>query len=163
MYYDTATNILYWWNGTAWVGGPGTTRVARAYRNAAITGLANAAWTALPTDTASYDPGGNLSAAKDRYTCPTTGYYHFNATIEGGGSVSGVAIGAAIMKNGTVAAAGAISQVSNTASPIGASVSDIVSCNANDYLQLAYGIWTAASATIYTGASATWFSVVWVG
>jgi hypothetical protein len=144
---------------TSLAGAVGTTTPARMYRNAAWT-LGNAAWTKVPLDTLSYDPGGNVSLINSRYVCPATGSYQVNGAALGQAIPTSGFITVAIYKNGSVAANGsAVSAPTET----GAIVADVVQCNAGDYLELwAYQSGTAGWPT-YPGSAGVYFSVVQVG
>jgi hypothetical protein len=161
-YFDTTTNILYYWNGTMWATGgtAGPVTAARAYRNTALT-LTSSAWTILPIDTVASDPGGNVSVASNRYTCPATGTYQVETQVQALTTAASQYIIAAIYKNGTRVAEGVFSQASSGGVYIESVASDLVSCNAGDYLQVAY-ICNAALA-IGVGAATNYLSVVQVG
>jgi hypothetical protein len=129
---------------------------ARAWRSAAYT--LGTGWTKFPVDTIAYDPGACFNLANSRYTVPATGYYQCNAGFTVNDVTTTDSYVAAIYKNGTSAASGA----TVAANPVeaGATVSDIVFCNAGDYLEF----WTyAAAKPIYPSSSGCYFSVSMVG
>src|SRR6516162_4174532 len=89
LYFDSGTDILYYWNGTAWVsggsgsgGGGGATMAARAYRNGAQT-ISASGYTRVPLDVGSYDTSGMYQAASSRMVASVAGYYQVDAEIAG--------------------------------------------------------------------------------
>jgi hypothetical protein len=100
---------------------------ARAYR--AASGPAHTGgYQKMSLDTISYDPNGYFDVVTNgRYNVPVTGYYHVDAEVYTGGTFTFVAI----YKNGTQAAIGGANSTGT-----GAMVSDVIYCNAGDYLEL---------------------------
>lgn len=111
-------------------GGGGTPVVARAYRNASFSFSAGV-WTKVPLDTESFDPQGAMDVVTNgRYNVPATGWYQVDAGVDVGNSNVGVV---GVYKNGSQAAySGGTFGANGTA----ATVSDIIQCNAGDYLEL---------------------------
>ena len=109
---------------------------ARAVRNAALT-LTVSAWTKIPVDAVVYDAGQNVSLANGRYVCPVGGYYQIDSAVSVNSAATGILVQGAIYKNGANTAVGSAS-MSNTANPqtLGSQTSDVVQCNAGDYLEL---------------------------
>jgi hypothetical protein len=134
----------------------GPVTAARAYRNAAFT-TAGAGTAKVPLDTIGYDPGSNINTASNRYVCPATGTYHVDGQFSSA-VTSGVAQ-AMIYKNGVLITPGI--SASATTNGLAASVTDLIQCNAGDYLEL----WTYTSAAIalYVGSQGNYLSVVQVG
>jgi hypothetical protein len=143
-------------------GAVGPVTPAKAQRNAALTTVA-ATWTKMPLDTVSYDPGGNVSLASSRYVCPATGYYLVTGevTLNPGVAYSDQTLVAAIYKNGGQIAAGQRMSRTDTTNSLDSVVSDIISCNAGDYLELWY--YTNGGGWAVSQGSFTYLSVVQVG
>jgi hypothetical protein len=118
------------------------TTAARAYRNAAFN-MPAGAWTKIPVDTVGTDPGGHISLPNSRYVCPVTGYYAVSISVAYTPTAAAL-VAAACYKNGTAAFKSLISEPTPTAGVAGASASDIVFCNAGDYLEL-YGLSSVAA------------------
>jgi hypothetical protein len=132
---------------------------ARAYRNAALTtGVGGGA---IAVDTITNDPGGNFSVATGRYTCPATGYYQVNGEVEYTNVPANGQFTAQVYKNGAVFSEGATQVNSVAGNSCGTSVSDVIFCNAGDYLQLAG--WTSAAFALRIGSTWNYLSVVQVG
>jgi hypothetical protein len=165
MYYDSGTNSLYYWNGTSWVTGgggatnPNATYAARAYRANAGAAVGVNAWTKIPLDTTSFDPGNNFQIANSRYICPVAGYYAVDGrfTLNVGGADYNIICSAAIYVNGLARAEGTRSSHSDLSTFVAAAVTDVVQCNAGDYIEL-YGIATQGY-DIIQGATADYLSV----
>ena len=170
-YYDTGLNQLLYWNGTTWVaggsGGSGGTTIvnaapvpqntaARAYRAAAL-GTTAGAWNKVGLDTTTFDPGGNISLANGRYICPVAGLYQVE------GQFSAVAVAGNLMvpgvyKNGALTSSGSANYVAAGDSVDSrANVTDIVQCNAGDYLELY--VYTSMAVSLESGAGLNYLSV----
>jgi hypothetical protein len=145
---------------TSLPGAVGPVTAARAYRNAALT-LTASAWTKLPVDTISSDPGGCVSLASGRYVCPATGSYQVSGDVFVSATASGQSISAGILKNGTLVAQGA-TVMAPASGGIGSVVADVIQCNAGDYLEVGY--YCAPTALpIATTPTMNYLSVVQVG
>lgn len=106
---------------------------ARAYRSAALN-VPNAAFTAIALDAESFDSATLHSTVTNtsRITVPTAGHYEVHATLRyqaGAGNLRLVGI----YRNGTQ-----IATNWSGATALGLSVSDVVPCAANDYIEM-YG------------------------
>jgi len=130
-------------------GAVGPTTPARMHKAGFTSPAASAQ--VMPFDVLDYDPGGNINLATYRYTCPATGYYQVDWTLNSGVGPAGtnITMYASIYKNG--AGYGTISRATETSTDGWASVggSDLIPCNAGDYLQLYYytsGAWNNTSA-----------------
>jgi hypothetical protein len=142
-------------------GAVGATTTARMYRNAAFVGTAGG-WQLLPLDAIAYDPGGNCNTSTNRYVCPATGYYEVAGEVNMPSGASGQYIAAGIFKNGAlITGGGAIQSSLAGGAAFAAGVTDVVQCNAGDYLQLAYA--ANAPLTANVGSVNTYMSVVQVG
>jgi hypothetical protein len=107
---------------------------SRAYRNAALS-ITSGAWNKVPLDTISFDTNGYMDVTTNgRYNVPASGSYLVvaNAAL---GAPSGQDAYVSVFKNGV--------EVSEASSPVpsgGAAVepvlTDIIQCNAGDYLEL---------------------------
>jgi hypothetical protein len=118
-------------------GTAGPTTVARAYRNAAYT-LPGNGWQKIPIDKVDFDPAANISTANGRYTAPATGYYQVNGEVALGpttGNIS-VMVHSALYVNGNYKTTGTVVSNSDNNGYMRASVSDILSLNAGDYVEL---------------------------
>ena len=142
------------------VGGPQV--AARAYRAAAFT-LTAAAYTKIPIDTVTYDTSAAVSTANGRWVAPAAGYYSvqgqvdFNLNVAGGGATV-----ALIYKNGAVITQGNAFGPSNAqSSEWGATVSDVVSLNAGDYLEL--WAYSTAALPLYVATTRNYLTVTRVG
>lgn len=131
------------------------------YLAANQTGVADATFTKILFDTENFDTNNNF--ASNKYTVPVTGFYQINlyATVTLGSS-NGVSMIASLYKNGSEfrrSDAGQPTAASNTATNLGATVSDIVSLTAGDYLEgFVYADVTASTSTINAGPVITRFS-----
>jgi hypothetical protein len=143
-------------------GAVGATTPARAYRNAAFTSPGGA-WTKLPLDTIGNDPGGNFSVANSRYTCPATGTYQVNGSFTMANQASGDQAGLAIYKSGAMVAIGDMAWSTSTTGGTGVNISDVIQCNAGDYLELWCYTSVQRAMTNAGSAFANYFSVVQVG
>lgn len=154
-YYNTGTNTSYYWNGTAWVTGSGTTVVARAYRNAAFT-LTAAAWTKIPIDTTSFDTTGIVQIANGRFVVATAGYYQVEGGVQFVAPAAQRCI-AGIYKNGVVVAYAEGDSPGAGSYPMPCTA-DVVYCNAGDNLELwayctaAYSIISGSNTAYLTAA-----------
>jgi hypothetical protein len=136
--------------------------VARAYRNGALSIPINTS-TKVPMDTKSYDPGGCFDTTINfRYNAPVTGYYQVNASLLLLVSATGTytEIAGWIYKNG-VSYTEIVSEPA-VESYVGAWFSDIIPCNAGDYLELFVYV-TPQTATLLQGAQYNYLSIVQVG
>ena len=127
--------------------------VARAHRVAAWTTATGSA--KIPVDTVTFDAGGHFApVANGRYTCPVTGLYHVSGNVTAGGTTTG-AIQIWVARNGGTAGAG--STVGSTSAGAGVSVSDVIACNAGDFLEL-YA-WCAGAYVLSTGPATNYLAV----
>ncbi len=136
----TATGLtgfgLAVWDGLSWQDVSSAVTVARGTRTAALT-IPAAAWTKIPLDTATFNPGGHLDIATNhRYNVPANGYYQVNAQALISVSATGTYTECitAVYKNGTEA----IGDVTFPAIETYQSnlVADIIECTAGDYLEM---------------------------
>ena len=141
LYFDSGTDILYYWNGTAWVsggsgsGGGGATMAARMYRNAAFPLVAGSQ--IVPIDAISYDTSGLASTANGRINIAVSGYYQVDAECSYASTVANQSVIVGIQKNGNVLVAqGSAMWGTVVGNQMLASVADVVQLNAGDYLQL---------------------------
>jgi len=141
LYFDSGTDILYYWNGTAWVsggsgsGGGGATMAARMYRNAAFPLVAGSQ--IVPIDAISYDTSGLASTANGRINIAVSGYYQIDAECSYASTVANQSVIVGIQKNGNVLVAqGSAMWGTVVGNQMLASVADVVQLNAGDYLQL---------------------------
>jgi hypothetical protein len=143
-------------------GAVGPVTPARAYRNAALTVLATT-WTKVLVDTISYDPGANMSVANGRYVCPATGWYQVEGQVMWGATSATVNCYTAIYKNGVAVSNGTVLNVTgDNVNPRGQTVSDLVQCNAGDYLELY--CYSSVNYSLGVGSTAgNYLSVVQVG
>src|SRR6516165_331729 len=139
-------------------GAVGATTPARAYRNAAQTPAGGTSKVSL--DTISYDPGGNFSTVNSRYTCPATGTYQVDAQVTVMSAASGDYIIAAIAKNGGVVVSGNNTNATGASQGLTSVVSDVLSCNAGDYIELNT---IGNGKPLSTSAANNFLSVVQVG
>jgi hypothetical protein len=113
---------------------------SRAYRTAAFT-AGSSAWLKIPLDTIDYDPANNFDVITNgRYNCPVSGRYLVLGgvlhNLHGTGTAQKDAL-AAVYKNGTAVTHGGFSMNLSVWDTAGAaSVCDVVSCAAGDYLEL---------------------------
>jgi len=142
-------------SGTA---GPNT--AARAHRSAAGYTTTAGTWTKVPLDITDLNPGGTMDTT-GRYTCPATGTYQVNGQIRFSSVSANQQLGVSIYKNGTVKVAEGGMATAGAAGDEGATVSDLVQCNAGDYLELfAYG---SGAQSLVLNAADNYLSVVQVG
>lgn len=133
------------WVDQAYALGYAMQTAARAYRNAALT--TGAPTTKIVFDTISHDPGNNISLANGRYVCPTTGYYKVDANIAFTCAPS-YTYQTLVFKNGVQAIGGdGVKFRGTTGDGVYLGASDIIQCNAGDYLEL-YAYSDTASALI---------------
>lgn len=147
---------------TSLPGALGTTTVARAYRNAALS-LTNG-WQKVPLDTVATgcDPGSNFDVVTNhRYNVPATGFYQVNAAASVNTTATGESIEVAVYKNGSAVTWGTTANNNSAVQTIDAAASDITLCNKGDYLEL----WVYSSTTLSwnTGPNYGYLSVVQVG
>lgn len=121
---------------------PANQGAARAYRNAAFT-LVSSSDSVLPVDTVSFDSGSNVNLAGNRYVCPITGFYHVDVQVSVSSGAAGQTITAEVWKNGAIWSSGSQVVASAGSQGLQATCSDIVQCNAGDYLQPGY--WCSAA------------------
>ena len=114
-------------------GGVGNT-AARAYRLTSFTVPASG-WTKIPVDAVTSDPGGNLQIANGRYICPATGVYKVTGNVQQANNGAGN-VGVAVGRNGVITAKAVMSEAAGPAQTIGAVTSDLIFCNAGDYIEL---------------------------
>jgi hypothetical protein len=153
-YFDTTTSILYYWNGTMWTAsGTAGTMAAKAARLGAFN-LAASAFTKVPLDTTVYDTSGLVSIASGRINIVTAGYYQVNAQLEANNTAANQRLIVAVYKNGAEISRGGGSQLPvSPGAPLDYTLSDVVQCNAGDYLEL-YGYNGAVGvASMSVGAS----------
>jgi hypothetical protein len=131
----------------------GAATPARMYRSAALAYAAGAI-TLMPFDTASYDPGSNLTVgASAKYTCPATGYYQVNVAMcfgEGGAQYNEML--GYIYKNGAAVVEVVTFNALETYGEL--QMTDIIACDAGDYLQAYFyneeGPWNVVAGPTYT-------------
>jgi hypothetical protein len=138
MYFDSTTDILYYWDGTKWASGGGgagggSTMAARAYRNAAFTATSTIA--PVPLDTVSFDTSGLVSTAQGRINIAVAGYYQVDASVAFTAPTTTRCI-AWVYKNGSPAITSETEAPSNPGQAPNAVVSDVIQCNAGDRLEL---------------------------
>lgn len=150
------------------IGGAGGNAVtpttgARANRQGAYT-LPGTGAQKIPLDTIDNDPGNRFTIASNRYVCPNTGWYQVNAqacgTETGNVNLTWVPT---IYKNGTPAAQGDFVGWSAVDAIVSGTVSDLVYCNAGDFLEL--WVFTSVALPLSVGAGSVtnnWMSVVQV-
>lgn len=116
--------------------GTASTSAGRMYRTAAFSPTVANAWQKVPLDTVTYDTGGMTSVVNGRLVCPVAGYYQVNAEVLFSASATGTYTycGCSIAKNGVLQAQ-AYSAPAIQADG-SATVSDVIYCNAGDYLEL---------------------------
>jgi hypothetical protein len=142
-------------SGTA---GPQT--AARAHR--AATGYTTTAgtWTKVPLDLKDFDTAA-LMDGTGRYTCPATGTYQVSGQARFSGLTANQVVGVGVYKNGTTKVSEGGTATAGATGDEAATVSDLVSCNAGDYLELfAFG---SAASSLVLGAADNYLSVVQVG
>jgi hypothetical protein len=124
---------------------------ARAYRSAALS-MATNTWVKIPVDTLNFDTGSNMDVGTNhRFNCPVTGYYHVEGNIQAISAVQQVAI----YKNGiTIDIGGGTA----SSSGVNAVVSDVLFCNAGDYLEL-WGYTGGSSLTTADGTTSNYLAV----
>lgn len=141
FYWSTDTADLAYNNGSAWLSvAPAAATVGRAYRNAALS-LTAGGWSKIPLDTKSFDPGGHFDIATNhRYNVPNSGYYRVDASLAVQLNNNPQVFQIGVYQNGSIVVSGEIITVRGSVNPdtYGLTLSDIVSCNAGDYLEL-YG------------------------
>ena len=111
----------------------------------------------VPFDTRNYDSSNNFDTVGHRYVCPANGYYKVDAGWYTNGVIAAgqIIAAAGIAKNGigNVVSQGPEGAGATSGGNTCAGVSDIILCNAGDYLQLAaYGstAWSLNNATHLT-------------
>lgn len=127
---------------------------ARAYRSAAMTLTANS-FSVINTDTAVYDAGNNLPTSKNYYVCPVAGYYQVDAAI----TATATAAGQSLQVN--ISNGGSATNQAAAAGPLTTTISDVIKCNAGDFIQMFYNC--SAALAVVTGLINTYFSVTLVG
>lgn len=156
--------ILSYLNGVWYGANPFATNLtqpARAYRAAALS-LVAATWTKIPVDTKSFDAGGNFDVATNRrYNVPQSGYYQVEAQVALSSTATGQQATIAIYKNGVLLTNGDSTYSSATGQSISSTVSEIVQCNAGDYLEI-WAFSTAALA-VSVGSNSNYLSVAQFG
>lgn len=140
--------------------GQGFSTQARAYRNAAFN-AASGVWQMLPVDAVSFDPGNNISISNGRYICPATGWYQVSVGVGAGSTAAGQTLVAGLYKNGNSVTQGSASQSAASGLTMAAELSDIVYCQAGDYLQPAFYI--NAALAMGVGSTSCYISVTQVG
>jgi hypothetical protein len=142
-------------SGTA---GPNT--AARAHRNATGYTTTAGTWTKVPLDVLDIGAA-TLMDATGRYTCPATGTYQVSGQIRFSSVSANQVVGAAIYKNGTTKMSEGGTATAGAAGDEGATVTDLVQCNAGDYLELfAYG---SGAQSLVLGAADNYLSCVLAG
>jgi hypothetical protein len=146
---------------TSLPGAVGPTTPARASRTGALTSTA-ANWNRIALDTIQFDPGGNI--ANGRYTAPATGTYQVNGEVAFGPITASAdcMVHATIYVNGAFYSSGTVQSRSDSQGYVRASVSDVVSLKAGDYVEL-YSYTSGAFPLFSSGGSYNYLSVVQVG
>lgn len=146
----------------------GLSTVARAYRNAAYNLTTSLAKIQLDTVATGNDPGSNFNVAgadgtatKGRYTCSATGYYHVSYGAYATGTASAQTMVTSVYLNGVTRVSSSNQAQSGGSGAMAATGSDIIYCQAGDYMEL-WGITTPALAGV-PGVYTTFLSVVQVG
>jgi hypothetical protein len=158
-YFDTTTNALYYWNGTAWTSGAAAaTMAAKMYRNAAYSTITPGAYVKMPLDAIAYDTSGLASIANGRINITQAGYYQVDCAVGAtNGATSG--LGAGVFRNGTSLFAPGVSYGGAGQSYLNSTITDIVQCNAGDSLEVwVYG--AIAGISVGGGPSGVYLSVV---
>ena len=107
---------------------------ARAYRNAAFSVASG--WNKVPLDKTSFDAIGGFNLPSSRYVCPVSGLYHVDGNVTANTTAAGLFM-VAVYKNGVQRSSGVGAPVAPASSTeTNVNVSDIVQCNAGDYLEL---------------------------
>jgi hypothetical protein len=108
----------------------------RMLRSAAWTMPASASFSKIPLDTTTYDTGGMASVPNGRITCPTAGYYEVNANVMFNISTTAAytQVAVSIYKNGAQGSSNY--DYAAVVTNVGIAVSDVIYCNAGDYLEL---------------------------
>jgi hypothetical protein len=116
-------------------------------------------WAAVPLDTVHFDPSSSLVLASHTYVCKTAGYYQIDGTVSVTSTAGAQGLALAIAKNGAIYTQMAFQ--SSSAWTFGATISDIVTCAANDSI----GLWwfTTIPLAANAGSSLTAMAVVKVG
>ena len=128
-------------------------QAAKAYRAAAFTTVASTT-TVLPIDTVAYDPGGNVNLPGNRYICPAAGYYLVVVqTYMGPSTAAGQYVQQNILVNGSAVGSGTGVVAQGASFGLIGLASDIVHCNAGDYIQGTYYTTAALSVPIGTGVN----------
>jgi hypothetical protein len=141
-------------------GAVGPNTAARAHRSAAGYTTTAGTWTKVPLDVTDLNPGGAMDTT-GRYTCPATGTYQVNGQIRFSSVSANQQLGVSIYKNGTVKVAEGGMATAGASGDEGATVSDLVQCNAGDYLELfAYG---SGAQSLVLNAADNYLSCVLVG
>lgn len=125
------------------------TTAARLYRNTSTATLTPGTAAKVILDAAAYDPGNHLQVANSRYICPVTGYYQVNGQVIAP-SASGVEVLAEIYVNGGRASTGGATPAAST--DAGSVVSDVIKCNAGDFIELWAFQGAGAAMTPYPGS-----------
>ena len=124
------------------------TYAARAYRNTAFN--LSAGNTLIPLDTKAFDPGNNVNVTTGRYVCPVAGYYQVEGSLRVSCPSLNTTVGAMLFRSGSFYSDGDNHVTSVASETIGVGASDIIQCNAGDYIQL-YAYTNAANASLYIG------------
>ncbi len=83
-----------------------------------------------------FDSGNNIDSVNNRYVCPVNGFYQVNGEIHGQAGATTVNIITSVYKNGVETSRGNWQQGLAAGTTEAAVVSDVVQCNAGDYLEL---------------------------
>lgn len=129
----------------------GAQPAARAYRNSSLTLITG--WQKVPVDTLSFDPTGAMDVVTNhRYNVPTTGYYHVNAQVSLVLQNNPQQYGVAVWLNGVIGTGAQNTPTIRGGAAndgLGSAVSDIISCQAGNFLELwAYNVGAAGCALI---------------
>lgn len=140
--YETDTNLMYIYSGSAWT----TTRCAgRVYAAAGAFINALGAPVALVFDSTSFVRGG-MTAGSSGLTVPVTGIYQVNGHVKMQPPLAGATgFSPAILKNGTLAAYG--DQLDTSANYQARMVADCLSFSAGDVIGLGY-FWAGAGTAL---------------
>ena len=158
---------VFQYNGTTWIDqgfsfagvNAVSPTVARAYRNAAMSALTASTWTKVPLDTATINPSGYMDVVtNNRYNVANSGYYQVNAQAAVTDQTDAV-FGLAIYKNGSVISESVGVGGGVSGGQPGGDLSDIIQCNAGDYLELWIMCGGTSKTPITGNPAATFMSV----
>lgn len=143
-------------------GGSGAAAPApsRAYRNAALNTAANA-WVKVPVDTITFDTGGYVDMVNHRWVAPANGYYRVSGEVNATPTAANQRIVAGIWKNGALYTQGSEGDDPSSTLGLGSVVTDVVFCNAGDYLELQ--VYSNAVLALFTSPAVNYLTVSAIG